>query len=344
VKFGYYFLNTYVPELDGDSTALYSRWLEQMDAAERLGFDSLWVTEHHFRHFGGMMPSPAVLLAAAAQRTKKMLLGAAVSIIPMHNPLRIAEEFAMVDQLSGGRVLFGAGRGMHPTEYTVFGADWNSAQQRLPEALDVLIKAWSGAEFEWQGTHYHFPKLIVYPKPRQQPHPPIYVTANRDPESFTMIGRRGHHLMTLPWIATNEEQRPRVEIYRSALREGGHKVEAKDVFTMYPVYVGASDTEARNEVIEHWHRWRAFAMEAQNLTPDNPAYQRVLGHLDYDAMVRDSRGVFGGPETCARILKRIIEVVGTTHIGLTFHFGGLSQDKVLQSMERCARAVLPALR
>jgi alkanesulfonate monooxygenase SsuD/methylene tetrahydromethanopterin reductase-like flavin-dependent oxidoreductase (luciferase family) len=159
-----------------------------------------------------------------------------------------------------------------------------------------------------------------------------------------MIGRRGHHLMTLPWIATNEEQRPRVEIYRSALREGGHKVEAKDVFTMYPVYVGASDTEARNEVIEHWHRWRAFAMEAQNLTPNNPAYQRVLGHLDYDAMVRDSRGVFGGPETCARVLKRIIEVVGTTHIGLTFHFGGLSQDKVLQSMERCARAVLPALR
>ena len=132
MKFGYYLLNTYVPELDGDCAALYDHWLEQIDAAENLGFDSLWVTEHHFRYFGGMMPSPSILLAAAAQRTKKMRLGAAVSILPMHNPLRVAEEFAMVDQLSGGRVLFGAGRGMHPTEYAVFGADWNNAQQRCP--------------------------------------------------------------------------------------------------------------------------------------------------------------------------------------------------------------------
>ena len=122
MKFGYYLLNTYVPELDGESPELYARWLEQIDTAEDLGFDSLWVTEHHFRYFGGMMPSPSVLLAAAAQRTRNMRLGAAVSILPMHNPLRIAEEFAMVDLLSNGRVILGAGRGMHPTEYKVFSA------------------------------------------------------------------------------------------------------------------------------------------------------------------------------------------------------------------------------
>ena len=159
-----------------------------------------------------------------------------------------------------------------------------------------------------------------------------------------MIGRRGHHLMTLPWIATNEEQRPRVEMYWKALREAGHQVESRDVFTMYPVYVGDSDAQARTEVIDHWHCWRGFALEALNLAPGNPAYERVFGHLDYDAMVRDSRGIFGGPEICARILKRIGEVVGTTHIGLTFHFGGLSRDKVLKSMERCARSVLSVLR
>lgn len=344
MKFGYYILNTYVPELDGGCKEVYEHWIEQIDAAESLGFDSLWVTEHHFRHFGGMMPSPALILTAAAQRTKRMRLGAAVSILPMHNPLRVAEEFAMVDQLSGGRLNFGAGRGMHPTEYAVFGYDWNNAQKRLPEALDIVMRAWSGEEFKWQSEHYRFPKLRVYPQPLQQPHPPIYVTANRDPESFHMIGKRGHHLMTLPWIASNEEQRSRVEMYWTALREAGHGAEDRDVFTMYPVYVGASDEQARAEAIEPWHRWRDFAMDAQNLTPANPAYERVFAHLDYDAMVRDSRGIFGGPESCARSLKRIIEVVGTTHIGLTFHFGGLSQEKVLRSMERCARAVLPALR
>lgn len=344
MKFGYYVLNTYVPELDGDCKEVYAHWLEQIDAAESLGFDSLWVTEHHFRCFGGMMPSPQLILAAAAQRTRRMRLGASVSILPMHHPLRIAEEFAMVDQLSGGRLNFGAGRGMHPTEYAVFGYDWNDAQKRLPEALDIVMRAWSGEEFEWQSEHYRFPKLRVYPQPLQQPHPPIYVTANRDPESFHMIGKRGHHLMTLPWVASNEEQRRRIEMYWAALRAAGHGLEEREVFTMYPIYVGADDEQARAEVIGHWHRWRDFALAALNLEPGTPAYPRVFGHLDYDAMVRDSRGVFGGPESCARILKRIVDVVGTTHIGLTFHFGGLSQAKVLKSMQLCARFVLPVLR
>jgi natural product biosynthesis luciferase-like monooxygenase protein len=340
VKFGYYILNTYVPELDGESPELYSRWLEQIDAAENLGFDSLWITEHHFRYFGGMMPSPTVMLAAAAQRTRNMRLGAAVSILPMHNPLRIAEEFAMVDLLSSGRLNFGAGRGMHPTEYAVFGYEWNNAQSRLPEALDIVIQAWSGNEFEWRSSHYQFPKLNVFPKPLQKPHPPIYVTANRDPESFAMIATRGHHLMTLPWIATNELQCSRVRQYQEALQSAGHAIDQREVFVMYPVYVGDDDKQARAEIIEHWHRWRGFALEAMGLlSPQDEAHQRLFSHLAYDSMVRDSRGVFGGPETCAQILRRIIETVGATHIGLTFHFGGLRQEKVLKSMERFARQV-----
>jgi natural product biosynthesis luciferase-like monooxygenase protein len=345
VKFGYYILNTYVPELDGESPTLYAHWLEQIDAAEDLGFDSFWATEHHFRYFGGMLPNPQMLLVAAAQRTKRMRLGAAVTILPMHHPIRIAEDFAMVDLLSNGRLNFGAGRGMHPLEYAVFDADFKTAQLRLPEALDIIVRAWTDSAFEWNGKDYRYPKLAVYPKPHQKPHPPIYITANRDPESFQMIGRRGYHLMTLPWVATNELQRARVELYFDALREGGHRVETKDVFVMYPAYVGDSDVQARTEVLNHWKRWRLFALEALNLDPSKgEAYQNVFAHLDYDAMVQDSRGVFGGPETCVRILKRIIEVVGTTHIGLVFHFGGLSQEKVLQSMERFARFVMPALR
>jgi alkanesulfonate monooxygenase SsuD/methylene tetrahydromethanopterin reductase-like flavin-dependent oxidoreductase (luciferase family) len=151
--------------------------------------------------------------------------------------------------------------------------------------------------------------------------------------------------MTLPWIATNELQRTRMQTYFDALREGGHAVESKDIFVMYPAYVGDNDAQARTEVLEPWHRWRVFALEAMNLDPSKgEAYERVVKHLDYDAMVGDNRGVFGGPETCTRILKCIIEVVGTTHIGLTFHFGGLSHDKVLKSMERFARLVMPALK
>jgi natural product biosynthesis luciferase-like monooxygenase protein len=345
VRFGYYILNTYVPELDGESPELYAHWLEQIDAAEDLGFDSLWATEHHFRYFGGMLPNPQLLLAAAAGRTKRMRLGAAVSILPMHHPVQIAEDFAMLDLLSGGRLNFGAGRGMHPLEYAVFNTDWNTAQLRLPEALDLVVRAWTGAEFQWEGEHYRFPKLSVYPQPVQKPHPPIYVTANRDPGSFRMIGNRGYHLMTLPWIATNELQRTRVELYLETLREAGRSPEAKEVFVMYPAYIGESDAQARAEVLEHWNRWREFAFEAMGLDPGKgDAYHKMFRHLEYDAMVSDNRALFGGPDTCVRILKKIIEVVGATHIGLTFHFGGLSQEKVLKSMERCARYVMPALR
>lgn len=343
MKFGYYILTTYVPELDGDSRALYAHWLEQIDAAEDLGFDSFWATEHHFRHFGGMLPNPQMLLAAAAQRTKRMRVGSAVTILPMHDPIRIAEDFAMVDLLSDGRLNFGAGRGMHPLEYQVFGADFNNAQQRLPEALDVIVRAWTNEAFDWSGEHYHYPKLTVYPKPVQQPHPPIYVTANRDPESFKFIGSRGYHLMTLPWIATNELQRERVQTYFEALRENGHATAEKDLFVMYPAYIGESDARAREEVIEHWHRWREFALEAMHLDASKgEAYQRVVRHLDYDAMVRDNRGIFGGPQTCVKILQTIVEVLGPTHIGIVFHFGGLSQRNVLASMERFARHVMPA--
>jgi natural product biosynthesis luciferase-like monooxygenase protein len=344
VKFGYYILNTYVPELDGGSERLYAHWLEQIDAAEDGGFDALWVTEHHFRHFGGMLPNPQLLLAAAAQRTKRMRLGTAVSILPMHNPLRIAEDFAMVDLLSKGRLDFGAGRGMHPLEYTVFGADWHTAQLRLTEALDIIVRAWSGDNFEWNGPHYRFPKLTVFPTPAQKPHPPIYITANRDPDSFQMVGRRGHHLMTLPWIATNETQRTRTEAYFEALRAAGHAVESKEVFVMYPAYIGDSDERARTEVIEPWHRWRRFALEALGLDPSKgEPYHKILAHLEFTAMVRDARAVFGGPETCISILQRIIQTVAPTQIGLVFHFGGLGQTQVLRSMERFARQVKPAL-
>jgi alkanesulfonate monooxygenase SsuD/methylene tetrahydromethanopterin reductase-like flavin-dependent oxidoreductase (luciferase family) len=159
-----------------------------------------------------------------------------------------------------------------------------------------------------------------------------------------MVATRGHHLMTLPWIATNELQGPRVRQYQDGLRDAGHSVEERDVFAMYPIYVAADDAQARSEVIEHWHRWRSFALEAMGLlATQDEAHQRVFDHLAYDSMVRDRRAVFGGPETCAQILRRIIEVVGVTHIGLTFHFGGLSQQRVLKSMARFARQVRPAL-
>ncbi len=342
MRFGTYLLNTYVPELDGPGPRLYARWLEQFDAAEDLGFDSLWVTEHHFLPFGGMVPNPQMLLAAASQRTRRLRLGTSVSLVPMHHPIRIAEDFAMLDLLSDGRVNFGAGRGMHGDEYAVFGADWKTAQARLSEALEVIVRAWSDDVLDWEGEHYRYRGLTVRPKPRQTPHPPIYVTANVSLENFQMVGRRGYHLMTLPWIFTNELQRTRVELYLQTLRETGHRPEDHEVFVMYPAYVGESDEHARGEAGEAWHRWRRFALVELGVDPTTASEdEERVRRLGWDAMVADSRAVFGGPETCIRHLRRIRDVVGATHVGLVFHFGGLAQQAVLASMERFARFVAP---
>ena len=344
MKFGYYLLNTYVPELDGPSPDLYAHWLEQIDAAEDLGFDSLWVTEHHFRFFGGMIPNPQLLLTAAAQRARRLRLGSSVSLIPMHHPIRIAEDFAALDLLSEGRVNFGAGRGMSSHEYAVFGADWNTAQARLLEELEIIRRAWTDDVLEWDGEYYHYHGLTVRPKPSQQPHPPIYVTAQKDPESFQTIGRRGYHLMTVPWLFTNELQRTRIELYLNTLRENGHSEKDHEVFVMYPAHVGESDGEARADAIEPWHRWREFALGELGLDPSKGSvYEERFRHLSYEAMVADSRAIFGGPETCVRHLERIRDVVRPTHVGLVFHFGGLSQDNILKSMERFACFVMPAL-
>lgn len=345
MKFGYYLLNTYVPELDGLSPDLYAHWLEQIDAAENLGFDSLWVTEHHFRLFGGMIPNPQMLLAAAAQRTRRLRLGSSVSLVPMHHPLRIAEDFAVLDLLSDGRVNFGAGRGMSSQDYGVFGADWSTAQARLLEEIEIIRRAWTDEILEWDSEHYHYHGLTIRPKPSQKPHPPVYVTAQKDPESFQTVGRLGYHLMTVPWIFTNEIQRTRVELYLRALSESGHSGKNHEVFVMYPAHVGESDAEARADAIEPWHRWRAFALKELGIDPSKGAlYEERLSHFSYDTMVAQNRAVFGGPETCVRHLQRIQEIVGPTHVGLCFHFGGLSQEKILKSMERFARLVMPALR
>jgi len=345
MKFGYYLLNTYVPELDGASTTLYGHWLEQIDAAEDLGFDSLWVTEHHFRLFGGMMPSPQMLLAAAAQRTRRMRLGSAVSLVPVHHPIRLAEEYAMLDLLSEGRLNFGAGRGMSVQEYSVFEKDWDNAQGLLEEALKIIRLAWTEETLDWEGEHYQYHGLTVIPKPSQRPHPPIYVPANKDPEHFRMIARNGYNLMTLPWLFGNEQQRTLVELYLDELKQSGYTEDDHDVFVMYPAYIGRSDADARRDAEDAWHRWREFALDEVRMDPNRaPMIDQVHRRLAYQAMVDDSRAVFGGPDTCIEQLTRIRDVVGPTHIGLCFHFGGLSQAKVLASMERFSRYVMPELR
>jgi len=342
VDFGYYILNTYVPELDGPAAAVYGRYLEQVDAAQALGFDTVWATEHHFRHFGGLTPSPQLLLTAISQRARRLRLGTSVSILPLHHPLRIAEDFAVLDVLSAGRLDFGAGRGMVLSGYAGYRSDWGNAQDRFKEALALVELAWTQPAVTFSGQHYQCSDVMVLPRPIQQPRPPIWVTASTDPASFRWIGEQGYDLMLVPWLFPIAAAS--MSIYRDARAAAGHPGPGR-VMAMYPTHVAETDAEARAAVEPAWARWQALLMpEMAPSTANRPGMPQQVQALTYDVMVNERHGLFGEADQCVRHVRWMAETFGLTHLGLTFYFGGMPHATALRSMELWARHVAPAFR
>jgi alkanesulfonate monooxygenase SsuD/methylene tetrahydromethanopterin reductase-like flavin-dependent oxidoreductase (luciferase family) len=219
----YYLFNSYIPESDGDGPSVYQKWTEQVIAAEELGFGCAWFTEHHFRRVGGMLPNPSLLIGALAQHTRRIRLGTSVVLLPLRNPVQVAEDVAMLDILSNGRINLGVGRGMVSEFHRVFAVDPKSAQERFAEGLSMLQAALRPEPFTWNGTYFHCPDPItIMPRPVQQPHPPLWVPASRVPEHSRAIGRAQVNLMTLPWQpATFGVTRSVIDAYREGLREAG---------------------------------------------------------------------------------------------------------------------------
>src|SRR5712691_8894954 len=158
----------YPKELPRTSAELYGELLEQVEAADALGFDSFWIAEHHFHEYGGI-PRPPVWMAAAAERTSRIRLGSAVVVLPFDNPLRTAEDYAMVDVLSGGRLNLGVGAGYLKHEYAGFGLDIEEKRVRFDEALAIVLEAWKGERFSYAGAYHRVEDVQLNVLPRQKP-------------------------------------------------------------------------------------------------------------------------------------------------------------------------------
>src|SRR5579859_404106 len=155
MRFGHFCLPTYYPDVDGSVGDFMRRWVDFLAHSEELGFDELWCNEHHFSPYGGILPSPPMLLAALSQRTQRVRLGTSIMVLPLHNPIEIAEQFAMVDLMSGGRVSLGVGRGFVTRDYEEFGIPVEEGQSRTTEGLEVILKAWSEGPLTHHGQHFH---------------------------------------------------------------------------------------------------------------------------------------------------------------------------------------------
>ncbi|HEY7492267.1 MAG TPA: LLM class flavin-dependent oxidoreductase, partial [Candidatus Tectomicrobia bacterium] len=163
--------------------------LEQIELADQLGIDEVWLGEHHFsRH--GLLSGLFSFAGHVAARTKHMRIGTAVSVLPFHNPIVVAEEAAMIDILSGGRLDFGVGSGYQRQEFAGLGVDVNEGRARFREALDVITRAWTEEKLTYHGTFTQVDDLWVIPKPLQQPHPPLYIAVSTSPASVEYAASR----------------------------------------------------------------------------------------------------------------------------------------------------------
>ena len=335
MKFGAHYLPTYKPDLDGSVTELYQRMFEQIEELEKLGFDRVWVTEHHFGDYGGSLPHPPTFLAAVACKTSRIRLGVAVSVLPLHNPLDLAESYAMADVISNGRVDFGIGKGSEPVEYRRLGASQAEATQRTKEGTEIIRQAWSNDPVNFHGEFFNYDNVRILPKPVQQPHPPIWVGATRNEDTFRWAGENGFNLMTIPFVhPTMDSIRELVKIYREAFAGIRPGFAAGEILGKFHIYLSDSFDRAVREAtpyMENYHAAHASVDPGRKLSHHDLASDMARGFI-----------IVGDPERCIDTIHRWHDAVGLTTFSFTFYFGGMPQELALKNIRLFAERVMPA--
>jgi len=336
MRFGAHYLPTYVPELDGSVNQFYRLMFEQMEELEKLGFNDIWVTEHHFSGYGGTIPHPPTFLSAIARTTQRIRLGVAISVLPLHNPFEIAESYAMVDVISNGRLEFGVGKGSEAIEYKRSRVSQETSGVRMKEATEILRKAWSDEPVDFSGELFEYHDVHVLPKPVQRPHPPIWVGAAKSEDTFRWAGENGFHLMTLPYLyPTPDFLHKNIGVYREALAQSGHDVGAHEILGKFHIYVTDSLDQAVRETSPYLKNYHAVHKAAD---PDRKA---GIGS-DFVSQMEQGAIIAGDPQRCIDAIRHWQEEVGLTTLSGTFYFGGLPQELALRNIRMFAERVMPA--
>jgi len=350
MRYGIFFL----PSLTGADHAnggdrLHSI-VEQAAYGEELGFNSVWLAEHHFHSFGGILSSPPVIGAAIAQRTSKIRIGTAVTLLPYHNPLRIAEDYATLDCLSCGRLEFGIGHGFIKWESLTFGTPLDELRERFQENLSIILKAWSGGKFSHEKKFYRYENVEVLPRPVQRPYPTVWMGATSTAESFEFAGRSGFHLMLIPFLHELDELRSMVEVYMKARQAAGHDLATARVIAMYHIYVGEDSPEARATAEPALAGYHAAAAEARNLTqgiPEPESYRTHDEHrakmrkLTFNDLVAQNRVLVGDPAEVRQKVAHVKERLHLTDLAGNFALGSLSDQTTRATLRRFIEQVTP---
>jgi alkanesulfonate monooxygenase SsuD/methylene tetrahydromethanopterin reductase-like flavin-dependent oxidoreductase (luciferase family) len=327
----------------------YEETLIQIQHADALGVDIAWLAELHFFSTFSIMPSPLLVASALAQRTRRIRLGIAVNLLPLHNPLRNAEDAATLDILSNGRLEYGAGRGSIPLHFSGFNVSLEESRQRFLEALDVVLLAWTSETFSYDGKFHQYYDVKVVPKPVQQPHPPIRIACNSS-ESFQLAGERGWRVFSSPVVVPMSRLKEDIATYHAQLNAHATPRHGDEVALMAPVYVSPSASKAREHpeasitsyfgVLQNMYS----TPQAKELARHNPRMQEMqerLKSMTYDHML-ENFAIFGEPAFCIDRIQWLKETFGISQFICWFNTGGkIPHQQVMESMTLFAEQVMP---
>jgi alkanesulfonate monooxygenase SsuD/methylene tetrahydromethanopterin reductase-like flavin-dependent oxidoreductase (luciferase family) len=328
----------------------FAEGFELVDASEAWGLDAIWLAELHFAPKRSVLGAPMTIASAIAARTRRVRIGMAVQVLPLANPLRIAEEAATVDQISQGRLIFGVGRSGSPRAYEAYGIPYVESRERFAEALEMILRGWTEPSLTFEGRFHSCQNVSVVPKPYQQPYPEIRVAAN-SAESFTNMGRRGLPIFVAVRFGNFLTLAPNIKAYRAAYREAGHPGEGQ-VFLRVPVYVGetaAGALEEPRESIMEFYRILTdqfgSSLSRAGTAVTTGLIERVerLRNLTYEDAL-EQQLIVGSPQQVRERLTVLKAELGLDGILGEFNPGGLiPHTRVMDSLRRFCDQVIPAV-
>jgi alkanesulfonate monooxygenase SsuD/methylene tetrahydromethanopterin reductase-like flavin-dependent oxidoreductase (luciferase family) len=342
--------------------ANYNEHLEEMTYCEELGFDGVVFNEHHYSAYG-TMPSPNLIAAALSQKTSRIKIGVLGNILPLRNhPVRVAEEYAMIDCLSNGRLIAGFVRGI-PPEYIWYGVNPEESRGRFEEAYDLIMTAWTQPVWSHEGKFYRLKDCAIWPRPLQQPYPPIWIAA-RSAESIEWCVK--HHLPAAQVYQTTSQIEDTFGYYRKCARDQGWEATPDDFILCRHIYVDESDKKAR-EFAEPAMRYfftvfnRGFneainkdavsqRLTASLMTERSFSYfregnreRRDFSKLDWDGLISTGYVIAGNPDSVAGQILDQMKQVGAGHFMGMFHIGNLHHEKVISSLNLFKQEIMPRL-
>ncbi len=348
MRFGLFFQ---VPESTGQpQAARYAEMFELIELAESLGFDVAWLAELHFGGAFSLLSNPLMVVPVIAARTRRIRIGTAVTLLPLHHPLSCAEQAATADLLSGGRLEFGVGRGSIPTQFHGFRIPVAENRARFDEALAIIRLAWTQDRFSHHGAFWDVDDLEVVPKPLQRPHPPIRVGVHT-PESFAHIGDLGLPIYSGTTTTPLPQLRECMAHYRTHLAAAGHPWRAEQMALMFPMHVDTSAAAARDAMRPGVHQYYRNVQAIFSQLPDSYGehlprlrmIEETVANLPYQKFCRD-QAMFGDAAEVVDRLQAARDEFGLSQIIGWFDQGSqLPRAEVERTLRRFADQVMPKL-